>query len=77
MGYQKKIEKIPDFMKKNWKKNLRVQKQIPENSRFYEKNWKKNVRVPKQIWTKSAGMKILGIYPKKCKSLMFQKSANL
>ena len=56
--YEKKLEKksggkIPDFMKKNWRKNLGVPKKKLENFRF-DKNWKKCGGTKNKIGDKSA-----------------------
>ena len=54
----KKIGKQIWGYQKNW-----------ENSRFYEKKLDNKCHTKKEIGEKSAGMKILGLYPKKVQIL--------
>ena len=48
-GVSKNFEKIPDFMKKNWKKNLGVLKKIEKILGFMKKIGKKCDSTKKKI----------------------------
>ena len=85
MGYQKTIEKIPDFMKKIGKKSEGT-KTNPRKFQIVWKKLEKKCEGTKTNLDKICRYENFGYIPKKvqifnvskkCKSLMFQKSANL